>query len=95
MAEPKWGPPARAGQTGQRAQPAQKPPAGGALQNMDRNLTKDQFKRWFDRLDGDKDGFLTSAEFPRPQVFRMMDRNADRNITFDEAWEFYDAWRKR
>jgi arylsulfatase A-like enzyme len=90
MAAPKWGPPARAGQAGQ---PGQKTPPG--LQNVDRSMTKDQFKRWFDNFDRDKDGILTPAEFPRPVVFRMMDRNADGRITFDEAWEFYDAWRKR
>jgi len=89
MAEPKWGPPARAGQ------PGQKPPAKAALQNIDRNMTKEQFKRWFDGLDRDKNGRLTAAEFPRPQAFRMMDRNGDGSITFEEAWEFFDSWRKR
>jgi arylsulfatase A-like enzyme len=86
MAEPKWQMPDR---LWQRA--AGRP----ALQNIDPNMTKEQFKLWFDKLDRAKDGKLMPPEFPRPQIFRMMDKNADGTVTFEEAWEFYDAWRKR
>ena len=61
MAEPKWQTPPRLGRQA---------PGRQSLQNFDRNLTKEQFKRWFDRLDRNKNGKLNANEFPRPRLRR-------------------------
>jgi arylsulfatase A-like enzyme len=96
LAEPKWKTPPQlqglgpgAGQERTRAQ------ARAFLQNFDPNLTREQFKRWFDSRDANKDGRLTPDEFPRPQIFRLMDKNADGGVTFEEAWDFVSALIKK
>jgi arylsulfatase A-like enzyme len=92
LAEPKWKmPPLRQGM----GQGAGQAPGRAFLQNLDPNMTKDQFRKWFDARDANKDGKLLPDEFPRPQIFRLMDRNADGGVTFEEAWEFVSAWIKR
>lgn len=58
-------------------------------------MTEDQFKRWFDLRDANKDGRLTPDEFPRPRIFSLIDKNRDGVVTFDEAWEFVSALIKK
>jgi arylsulfatase A-like enzyme len=98
LAEPKWKP----GPLGQRGAQGANPGAGAGRQpgqaffpNLDPNMTKDQFKRWFDARDANKDGRLTPDEFPRPVIFRLMDKNADGGVTFEEAWELVRSYLKR
>jgi arylsulfatase A-like enzyme len=82
IAEPKW-----------RTAPGPLP-ARGPLQNIDPNMTKEQFKKWFDVRDKNADGKLVPDEFPRPRIFQLMDTNGDGAITFEEAWSAYSRLRR-
>jgi len=49
----------------------------------------------FQQYDRNKDGKLTSSEFPREDIFKQMDKNADGVVTPDEAKAFYGGRRQQ
>jgi hypothetical protein len=49
----------------------------------------------FQQYDRNKDGKLTPKKFPRADIFKQMDKNADDVVTLDEVKGFYGGSRRQ